>query len=290
VENAVVTHIGLLSESVFLLSQDSVSEEDINEATRYLLQFTNIFQEIYGPRNMRFNVHVLLHLPSAVRKWGPLQFHSTMPFESLNKRLKDLLHSPHGAADQIIGRFLLVSLVNMLYLNNEISDEVKAEIEFIMSGNEQDAVRIGNVNFLGDSQIREPTEEEVQLLRMENLQCDQLTEYLQCKKSNILFRSANYDENEEFKSNNSYCYTTDDRFLHIDSIVTFQSGDEQVCGMFCHHFRTGAALNRVNHIMEVTHMDERVFVRASLLRKPAIRIQIGNRVYIMPMSNCGEIE
>ena len=290
VNNAVVNHIGLLSKAVFLLSQDSITEQDIDEANRCLVRFANIFQDTYGAVNMRFNVHVLLHLPSAVRKWGPIQLHSTMPFESWNKRLKDSIKSPKGAADQIIGRFLLVSLVNMLSLNAELSDEIKEEIEFIMTGNQQNLIRIGNVSVFGDSEIRAPTEVESQLLARENLQCVELTEYMQCRKSNIVWRSVKYDQEEEFKSNNSYIYSVDDRFLMVDSIVTFQSGNELVCGMFCVHFRTGAAVNGVSHIMEVTHMDEIVFLRASLVRKLAIKIPHINGVYIMPMANHGEID
>lgn len=84
----------------------------------------------------------------------------------------------------MIGRFLLIFLVNMLFYDNDLSDEVKEDMRFIMSGSQQNAIRIGNAFVCGDGEIRDPTEEESQLLANENLQCLQLTEYLQCKKYN----------------------------------------------------------------------------------------------------------
>ena len=150
---------GLLSKAIFLLSQDSITEEDINEAERCLVDFVTRFQHRYGPENMLFNVHMLLHLPRAVRKWGGLQIHSTFPFESLNGKFKKYIKSAKGAINQIVERYLLSSVVNLLSLHPELDDEVLEELDFILTGNRiANPERVGNV-YLFDSVS------ELQLLR-----------------------------------------------------------------------------------------------------------------------------
>ena len=132
--NNLVRLFALLSKAIFMLSRDSVTMDEVDEAERCLQQFAQDFQRIFGPGKMRFNVHVLLHVARAVRMWGPLQYHSTFFFESLNGRLKKSIRSPKGAADQIINRHLLMSLVNTFTFDPELDAEVREELDFILSG------------------------------------------------------------------------------------------------------------------------------------------------------------
>ena len=128
VPHGVIEIFALLSKAIFLLSQNSISDADFNEAERCLLHFVTRFQNQYGPVNMRFNVHIFLHLPAAVRKWGGLQVHSTFPFESLNGKYKKFIKSPNGAINQIVDRYLLSSLVHLLSLHPDLDDEVVEEL------------------------------------------------------------------------------------------------------------------------------------------------------------------
>ncbi|KAE8738377.1 hypothetical protein FOCC_FOCC016146 [Frankliniella occidentalis] len=168
--NARLNLLGLLAKAVYLLSRDSVTNADINEAERCLLQFQTRFQATYLPRRMRFNIHILGHLPSAVRKWGPLHVHSTFPFESLNKKASENVSSPYHAIDQIVERHLSAYTVSIFGLHPDIDEEVAEEIEFILSGNRiPNAVRVENLVLFGSNEIRPPTAMEVQLLAEENL-------------------------------------------------------------------------------------------------------------------------
>lgn len=57
----------LLSKAVYLLSQDSITNENIEESHRCLDRFEATFQEIFGTGSMRFNIHIVCkHLPRAV--------------------------------------------------------------------------------------------------------------------------------------------------------------------------------------------------------------------------------
>ena len=134
VPNHFVRLFALLSKAVFMLSRDSVTLEEVDDAERCLERFSEDFQTIFGPGKMRFNVHVLLHVLRAVRMWGPLQFHSTFFFESLNGRLKKYIRSPKGAADQIVNCHLMLSLVNSFAFHPALDEEVRDELDFILSG------------------------------------------------------------------------------------------------------------------------------------------------------------
>lgn len=60
----------------------------VSLAGQMLDSFVDTFQELYGPENMSMCIHLLHHLPSDVRRFGPLQNHWMFLFESLGGVLK----------------------------------------------------------------------------------------------------------------------------------------------------------------------------------------------------------
>lgn len=296
VRDDLVRLFGLLSKGTFLLSRDSVSADDVHEAERCYQEFVTTFQRTFGPENMRFNIHVLLHVPNSVRFWGPLNFQSTYSFESLNGRYGKFVHSPKGADDQIVDHHLLDSLVNKFTYDPEISEEIKEEIDFILTGSEMiNPLRVGSALLFGNHSRRAPLREEIHLLAERNLQCDEITIYDQCKvKNTMLVQSAQYYQRavEDPKSDNSVIYTSEDEFFSVDYIVTFREGDRLECGMFCHHIAVGDRLFNVDHIMSVTNMEERQYVPIQLLRNMAMKIHLPmlNEMYVTPMANQSEID
>ena len=65
-------HFALLSESVFILLLDSISEEQLVHAERMLFHFCLMMGPLYGERYETANVHYLVHLVDNVRALGPL--------------------------------------------------------------------------------------------------------------------------------------------------------------------------------------------------------------------------
>ena len=70
-------------------------------AKNLLTSYVREFQELYGLRNMSFNIHCLLHLPDVVYLLGPLIVSSSFGYESLNGRLARLVHGTRHAGLQI---------------------------------------------------------------------------------------------------------------------------------------------------------------------------------------------
>ena len=291
VPRQVIDLFAILSKAIFLLSRDSISHDDIHEAEGCLFQFATRFQNIYGYEKMRFNVHIILHLASAVRKWAGLHLHSTFPFESLNGKFKKYVKSPNGAINQIVNRYLLFSLTFMLSLHPDLDEEVVEEIDFILSGNLlPNPDRVGNAYLFDYVQQRAPTPEEGQLLTDMNHACVALQEYRQCKRFKVLFRVEGYYEVEETKSDNSLIYTSDDQFFVIDSIVSFLDGNNEMCGMFCRKIEVDNPLFGIPHIMTISNINERQFIPMSSVRGLAFKMRALHRFYVTPMCNSGEID
>ncbi|KAJ1520359.1 hypothetical protein ONE63_003494 [Megalurothrips usitatus] len=109
-ENIYVAHLELLSHSIYLLSRDITTEEDLETADRYLRGYVELFQHYYGPENMRFNVHMLLHMPEAVARWGNLWSQSRGEERILTEGERRILLDRHGLEIQEVTEFKELSM------------------------------------------------------------------------------------------------------------------------------------------------------------------------------------
>ena len=96
-----VDHWRLLVEGLYLLLQENISSDDLNESSRLLHKFVFECEEKYGEKCMTFNVHQLLHLPESVYNWGPLWAHNGYPFENGNGEIVKTIHAANGVASQV---------------------------------------------------------------------------------------------------------------------------------------------------------------------------------------------
>lgn len=71
-------HFLLLSESVYILSQNYITQIELFKARLKIEKFVKDFEKLYGLRNMSFNVHILLHACDTVSQWGPLWAYSAV--------------------------------------------------------------------------------------------------------------------------------------------------------------------------------------------------------------------
>lgn len=79
-------------------------------------QFVKDFQELYGLRNMSFNIHLMLHLADVVEALGPAYFSSCYGFEDLNGKLRNLVHGSRYAGSQLSSSIpLFMRLPELVY-------------------------------------------------------------------------------------------------------------------------------------------------------------------------------
>ncbi|KAE8738853.1 hypothetical protein FOCC_FOCC015657 [Frankliniella occidentalis] len=111
----------LLIAGVSLLNKQSVSFADIEEAEVLVKQFVKDFQELFGFRNMSFNVHLILHLPSTVKALGPACLTTCFRFEDLNGKLRNMIHGSRYAGSQLSSN--LFSFLNLPKVVHDLKSE-----------------------------------------------------------------------------------------------------------------------------------------------------------------------
>ena len=94
-------HFVLLVEAVYLLLQDSISQDDLKKASVLLKHFCINMAAIYGKRYETSNIHMLVHLVEKVRDLGPLWCNSCFYFEDFNGELRRLFHGTQKIEQQI---------------------------------------------------------------------------------------------------------------------------------------------------------------------------------------------
>jgi len=73
-----------------------------NEGEKTLRKFVLHTERLYGPEYMKFNVHLLLHIPKAVKFFGTLWAWST----SYNRILRDMIYNSQLILHQVCKSYL----------------------------------------------------------------------------------------------------------------------------------------------------------------------------------------
>ncbi|KAK3920619.1 Dynein heavy chain 10, axonemal [Frankliniella fusca] len=94
-------HHMLLVSGVFILSQQSISPEQINQASVLLSKYVSEFETLYDLRFMGINVHQLTHLAQCVEDLGPLWVYSCYFMEDLNGKICKFIHGTSHVGVQI---------------------------------------------------------------------------------------------------------------------------------------------------------------------------------------------
>ena len=85
-----------------LLTQTSVSTDDINLSSILINKFVHLYEELYGCLNMTYNLHCHLHLPVQVLLYGPLHMVFSFPFEGFFKICHGLFYGTRALAELIL--------------------------------------------------------------------------------------------------------------------------------------------------------------------------------------------
>ena len=75
-----------------------------NYAEKLLRYFVKSFKQVYGKRQLVYNIHCLIHLPQDVTNYGPLDDISAFRFENYLQILKKMVRRPQDPIAQIVRR------------------------------------------------------------------------------------------------------------------------------------------------------------------------------------------
>jgi hypothetical protein len=119
-------HIFSLVEAVFILSQESISPSEIDDAEEKIIYFVSNFEKLYGLEHMNSNCHALLHLAENVRRLGPLYETTCFPKEYVNGQVKRMLQGTTYCEETISER-MGAAKVLALYYENLPQDSIAKE-------------------------------------------------------------------------------------------------------------------------------------------------------------------
>lgn len=124
-------HLALLSDAVYILLGDEITEAGLQRAEMLLHEFYHNFSELYGQGSCGLNVHnICMHLPFYVRKLGPIWAWSCFAFEDANAKL---LQSVHGTGD-VVKQALRNQEISMYIRSMEVaSSEHKSKMKVTRS-------------------------------------------------------------------------------------------------------------------------------------------------------------
>lgn len=113
----VIKHFELLSAATFIICQTRINNLDLSQATDMLIQFADLFEEIYGVGSITMNVHLLRHYADMIRKCGPVWINSLFVFESNIRKIKNMVSGCTDVLIQITKKYIADKV---LTVNNNI--------------------------------------------------------------------------------------------------------------------------------------------------------------------------
>lgn len=126
-DNDYFVHFCLLARAFYLLSKESVSDSDLENAEGALLLFVEYYDKLYGQRYCTLNLHQLVHLTDCVRYTGPLYVNNCFIFEDLNGYIIKHIHGTQGIDTQLTNIISLLKVTPIMfdkYLNDGKDDEI----------------------------------------------------------------------------------------------------------------------------------------------------------------------
>lgn len=131
-------HFCLLARSIFILSKEGISNQELESVEQALLLFVEQYQHLYGEQYLTLNQHQLVHLVDCVRDTGPLYVNNCFIFEDLNGFIIKHIHGKQGVDTQLTNIINMLKVPPIMYniflkesadeqvllLYNELSDSV----------------------------------------------------------------------------------------------------------------------------------------------------------------------
>lgn len=96
-----VQHWYFLVFSMHIFLKKKINKEDFNAGKNALRAFVLKINDMYGIEFYKFNIHLMLHIPDSVMKFGALWASSTFPFEHYNGVLSSMFRNSQAVPEQI---------------------------------------------------------------------------------------------------------------------------------------------------------------------------------------------
>lgn len=111
-----------LSQAIFIFLKESITQEEFKIGSKLIFEFLFEFQHLYGVKNMRFNVHLLTHLPLSCLYNGPLWCNSLYSFESKNRFLNLLINGTNNIIQEAASK---ISITQQKFIGKNLRRKIR---------------------------------------------------------------------------------------------------------------------------------------------------------------------
>ena len=98
--------ICLLSRVAWLVTQDEVTQDDVKEVESKSIRFVKAFQEYFGVDQMKYSIHLMIHIALALKLFGPLHLVSCYRPENELGRVARRICGTYNSTKNIMDSFL----------------------------------------------------------------------------------------------------------------------------------------------------------------------------------------
>lgn len=223
--------------SVHIFLKDEITRNKFCIAERALKKFVFQTETLYDLESVKFNVHLLLHIPKSISVFGSLWAHLAFPFEHYNGRLRKLYHNSQTIPKQICKSYFRLKAVDRIssrIFGNE-NCTVRGKLLFkkmFEKHKVHSCVEHGpHLRLLQPSSIISLSNIEqtciIQLLQEELVSVNNINSYKRFIFKNIVYHSVNYER--LLKRDNSVIQMINGAYMiieHICMVQTVNSNDE----------------------------------------------------------------
>lgn len=240
-----------LSQAVYIFLKDSITETEFMIGSNLIFEFLMEFQLLYGISNMRFNVHLLTHLPLSLLYNGPLWCSSLYSYESKNHFLNLLINGTHNIVQESANK-ISIQQQKFIGVNLNRKDKHYCYEGKIFTNSPAKNVEYNNaygLNLAGYSEIR-----------------------------NIIYKSCFYEKFIEKKK-------TDDSFIEINNelfqIIKILIKEESVYLLIKSQFVVEKRENHINFLKSKNYCEFKI-VRVTDYLKKAVFIESSLNYFVFP--------
>ncbi|KAK3085488.1 hypothetical protein FSP39_004118 [Pinctada imbricata] len=285
-------HFCLIARSVFLLSKEGVTLQEVSEAESALLLFVEMYETLYGRRFMTLNLHQLLHLSDCVRQTGPLYVNNCFIFEDLNGFIIKHIHGTQGIDTQITNIISLLKVPPILF-DKFCADSVDEEISLLYSelldsvaGRQKidDDIEPG-VRSIGSAVFKTLTREEIDSLMKYGVRDSNVKEFQRVNmyKKGFYVYASGYGRLQKRQQSIVTCKVGNEfRFCEVIAFLQIESLQNTLNVAKVKHFKSKHMLG---HIWEVTKTEETDFIPINCILNVNNLVFVEDKQYICPSPN-----
>ncbi|XP_036147846.1 uncharacterized protein LOC118647308 [Monomorium pharaonis] len=289
-------HWSLLVYAINIFNSEKISAQAFEKATRSINKFVTDIERLYGKEFLKFNVHLLLHLPKSVNDFGALWAWSAFPYESNNYILRKMLHNSQTVLQQVCKsylRFQSVKHFDVFSKPNCSTDGKSLYLKMMANYRRRTGTKVVSDNRLiifGTGTVKKLNliqKLSIQALIQENIN-DFAVAYDRFIYNNILFHSNTYEK--MMKRNNSIIKTTLGTFVEIIGIFcvsiskkyvilakSFEALHETLC--------TNGDISSASYLHPVRETNNIVALLPQNISKKCIFLLCNGNSYIMELIN-----